>query len=136
MSETSARASRFAFWLGSFARNGLIGTLDGVGAATSARAGTDGDSAAAIGRGAGGGLDTGWPGATGAEGRAGGTNGASDALAGLAGAADAGGRSASESGRLGGLGGAAGGCTATVADGGATLVGATGGTLRGSTLEA
>src|ERR1700735_5624004 len=25
MSETSARASRFAFWFGSFARNGLIG---------------------------------------------------------------------------------------------------------------
>jgi len=104
-----------------------------VGAATSARAGTDGDSAAAIGRGAGRGLDTGWPGATGAEGRAGGTNGASDALAG---AADAGGRGASESGRLGGLGGAAGGCTVAVADAGATLVGATGGTLRGSTLEA
>src|ERR1700722_12341563 len=42
MSETSARASRFAFWFGSFARNGLIGFRSagaGVVAATTGIAG-------------------------------------------------------------------------------------------------
>src|SRR6476660_3184366 len=100
MSDTSARASRFAFWLGSFARNGLIGAFEGVAAAMSGRAPPD---AAAAGRGAGGGADTDWLGAAGAEGRAGEPNGASNALAGLAGAGAAGGRGTSVSGRLGGF---------------------------------
>jgi len=38
MSDTSARANRFAFWFGSLARNGLIGAFDGVAAVVSDRA--------------------------------------------------------------------------------------------------
>src|ERR1700730_10158313 len=40
MSDTSARASRLAFWLGSFARYGLSGRRSGVSAGTR---GSDGD---------------------------------------------------------------------------------------------
>jgi len=135
MSDTSARASRFAFWLGSFARNGLIGTFEGVGVAASGRGPRDAGSAAAAGRGTGGGADTDWLGA-GAEGRAGDPKGTSATLAGLPGAGDAGCRVASGSGRLGGLAGVgAGGCAPMVADAGATLVVATGGALRGSIPE-
>src|SRR5688500_15421823 len=61
MSETSARASRFAFWLGSFARNGLIGAR---------RAGVGVPVAVNPGRGAAGGaLDAGAFGRSGNEGR-------------------------------------------------------------------
>jgi len=61
MSDTSARASRFAFALGSFARNGLIGAragaapgaaaddAGGVGAAAAAGAGAGGIGGAAVG---------------------------------------------------------------------------------------
>ena len=137
MSDTSARASRFAFWLGSFARNGFIGAFDGVGVATSGRGPPDAESAAAVGRSGGRGAGTGWLGASGAEGRAGEPKGVSGTLAGFAGAAAVGCRGTSISGRLGGLAGAgAGGCTPAVADAGATLVVAAGGMLRGSTAEA
>src|SRR5687768_17177372 len=54
MSETSARASRLAFWLGSFARKGLIGARRaGVAAPGEPDAGRGAAGGAALGAGAG-----------------------------------------------------------------------------------
>src|SRR5687768_16891307 len=53
MSETSARASRLAFWFGSFARNGLIGARRaGVGVPAAPEAGREAGAAGALGTGA------------------------------------------------------------------------------------
>src|SRR5580704_15943629 len=92
MSETSARASRFAFWFGSFARNGLIGFRSAGAGVVAATTGIAGDVTAidATDGGVGGGRSPGGMMVDGAD---------APALAPMAGAPADGAR-----GRIGGIG--------------------------------